>query len=38
MIRRTERELQGGVGTLSLIEQGVRADYFINCEPTNSPR
>jgi acetylornithine deacetylase len=28
-------ELQGGVGTLSLIEQGVRADYFINCEPTD---
>ena len=28
-------ELQGGVGTLSLIEQGVRADYFINSEPTD---
>jgi acetylornithine deacetylase len=28
-------ELQGGVGTQSLIEQGVRADYFINCEPTD---
>ena len=28
-------ELQGGVGTQALIEQGVRADYFINCEPTD---
>src|SRR5215831_16223814 len=28
-------ELQGGVGTLSLIEQGVRADYFVNSEPTD---
>ena len=28
-------ELQGGVGTLALIEQGVRADYFINSEPTD---
>jgi len=28
-------ELQGGVGTLALIEQGVRADYFINAEPTD---
>ncbi|CAL78331.1 Acetylornithine deacetylase(fragment) [Bradyrhizobium sp. ORS 278] len=25
-------ELQGGVGTFSLIEQGLRADYFINSE------
>ena len=28
-------ELQGGVGTYSLIEQGLRADYFINSEPTD---
>src|SRR5277367_3601225 len=28
-------ELQGGVGTAALIEQGVRADYFINSEPTD---
>jgi acetylornithine deacetylase len=28
-------ELQGGVGTASLIDQGVRADYFINSEPTD---
>jgi acetylornithine deacetylase len=28
-------ELQGGVGTLALIEQGLRADYFINSEPTD---
>ena len=28
-------ELQGGVGTLALIEQGVRADYFVNSEPTD---
>jgi acetylornithine deacetylase len=28
-------ELQGGVGTAALIEQGVRADYFINAEPTD---
>ena len=28
-------ELQGGVGTLAAIRQGVRADYFINCEPTD---
>jgi acetylornithine deacetylase len=28
-------ELQGGVGTAALIEQGVRADYFVNCEPTD---
>ena len=28
-------ELQGGVGTLSLIRQGLRADYFVNSEPTD---
>lgn len=28
-------ELQGGVGTRSLMEQGLRADYFINSEPTD---
>ncbi|HEX7388180.1 MAG TPA: M20/M25/M40 family metallo-hydrolase [Castellaniella sp.] len=28
-------ELQGGVGTVAAIEQGVCADYFINCEPTD---
>jgi acetylornithine deacetylase len=28
-------ELQGGVGTLALIDQGVRADYFVNSEPTD---
>jgi acetylornithine deacetylase len=28
-------ELQGGVGTVRAIEQGVRADYFVNCEPTD---
>ena len=28
-------ELQGGVGTVAAIEQGVRADYFINAEPTD---
>jgi acetylornithine deacetylase len=28
-------ELQGGVGTVALIEQGVRADYFVNSEPTD---
>ena len=28
-------ELQGGIGTAALIEQGVRADYFINSEPTD---
>jgi acetylornithine deacetylase len=28
-------ELQGGVGTLALIRQGLRADYFINSEPTD---
>jgi hypothetical protein len=28
-------ELQGGVGTLAMIRQGLRADYFINAEPTD---
>lgn len=28
-------ELQGGVGTVRAIEQGVHADYFVNCEPTD---
>lgn len=28
-------ELQGGVGTLALMEQGLRADCFINSEPTD---
>lgn len=28
-------ELQGGVGTVKLIEEGIRADYFINGEPTD---
>ncbi|WP_407316410.1 M20 family metallopeptidase [Pseudomonas sp. nanlin1] len=28
-------ELQGGIGTLAAIEQGVKADYFINSEPTD---
>ena len=28
-------ELQGGVGTVKAIEEGVRADYFINAEPTD---
>jgi acetylornithine deacetylase len=28
-------ELQGGVGTLATIRQGLRADYFINAEPTD---
>jgi acetylornithine deacetylase len=28
-------ELQGGVGTLAAIRHGVRADYFINSEPTD---
>lgn len=28
-------ELQGGVGTLAAIRRGVRADYFINSEPTD---
>ncbi|MEU2612131.1 M20/M25/M40 family metallo-hydrolase [Micromonospora sp. NPDC007271] len=28
-------ELQGGLGTVKMIEHGVRAEYFINCEPTD---
>ena len=28
-------ELQGGVGTLALIRQGLRADFFVNSEPTD---
>ena len=28
-------ELQGGIGTLAAIRQGVKADYFINAEPTD---
>lgn len=28
-------ELQGGIGTATLMEQGLRADYFINSEPTD---
>ena len=28
-------ELQGGVGTIAAIERGLRADYFINAEPTD---
>lgn len=28
-------ELQGGIGTVRMIEQGVRADYFINSEPSD---
>jgi len=28
-------ELQGGVGTLAFIRDGLRADYFINAEPTD---
>jgi acetylornithine deacetylase len=28
-------ELQGGIGTVRMIEQGVRADYFVNSEPTD---
>ena len=28
-------ELQGGVGTVAMIKQGYRADYFINSEPTD---
>ena len=28
-------ELQGGVGTVAFIEGGLRADYFINTEPTD---
>ena len=28
-------ELQGGVGTAAFIAQGIKADYFINAEPTD---
>jgi len=28
-------ELQGGIGTVRAIEQGARADYFVNGEPTD---
>ncbi|MEU0809937.1 M20/M25/M40 family metallo-hydrolase [Streptomyces sp. NPDC005970] len=28
-------ELQGGVGTVAMLNSGVRADYFVNCEPTD---
>src|SRR5262252_2702411 len=28
-------ELQGGVGTVKAIDEGIRADYFINGEPTD---
>ena len=28
-------ELQGGVGTVRAIEQGARADFFVNAEPTD---
>src|SRR6195256_626366 len=28
-------ELQGGVGTVALVKQGWRADYFVNSEPTD---
>jgi acetylornithine deacetylase len=28
-------ELQGGIGTLAMIRQGVRADWFVNAEPTD---
>ncbi len=28
-------ELQGGVGTLAAVRQGIRADYFVNSEPTD---
>ncbi|MDP6708933.1 MAG: M20/M25/M40 family metallo-hydrolase [Alphaproteobacteria bacterium] len=28
-------ELQGGVGTVKAIEEGARADYFVNSEPTD---
>jgi len=27
--------LQGGIGTVTMIDKGVRADYFINSEPTD---
>lgn len=28
-------ELQGGVGTLAAVQQGTKADYFVNSEPTD---
>jgi acetylornithine deacetylase len=28
-------ELQGGIGTVKAIDEGIRADYFINSEPTD---
>lgn len=28
-------ELQGGVGTEALVRDGLKADYFINCEPSD---
>ena len=28
-------ELQGGIGTIKMIDSGLRADYFINSEPTD---
>jgi acetylornithine deacetylase len=28
-------ELQGGIGTVAMIKQGWRADYFVNSEPTD---
>jgi acetylornithine deacetylase len=28
-------ELQGGIGTMKAIDEGIRADYFINGEPTD---
>ncbi|MCI0549156.1 MAG: M20/M25/M40 family metallo-hydrolase [Candidatus Rokubacteria bacterium] len=28
-------ELQGGVGTIKAIDEGIRADYFVNSEPTD---
>lgn len=28
-------ELQGGIGTIAAIDHGVKADYFINSEPTD---
>ncbi|MBS9719588.1 M20/M25/M40 family metallo-hydrolase [Tianweitania sp. BSSL-BM11] len=28
-------ELQGGVGTEALLHEGLKADYFVNCEPSD---
>ncbi|MGB9095311.1 M20 family metallopeptidase [Erwinia sp.] len=28
-------ELQGGIGSIAAIDQGIKADYFINSEPTD---